>query len=97
MIKDQRGSAISDHALLRFMERVVGLPLEEFEALMLERMDQAVPVGPRFLVGPEGETYVVSGEHGTVVTVLNAEQGRQAREEERRALSRSKKKRRGGA
>lgn len=60
--------------MLRFMERVLGLDLEQYEALMWMHIDNAKEMDDGFLIGPDGEHYV-TGEHGSIVTVLTAQQG----------------------
>lgn len=75
---DGRESLISDHALLRFMERVVGVPINEFEDLMLERLAVARDMGDGWLIGPEGEHYL-TGDRGSVITVMRSKMGAEAR------------------
>ncbi len=80
MIRDTRGSLISDHALLRFMQRVVGINLDDWEALMNMHLDAAKDMGDGWMIGPDGTHYVV-GDKGSIITVLDPVKGRQTRGE----------------
>jgi hypothetical protein len=73
-----RGSLISDHALLRFMERIVDVPINDFEALMYARLDVAKDMGDGWLIGPEGEHYL-TGHRGSIITVMRSGMGAAAR------------------
>lgn len=75
---DNHHRLISDHALLRFMERVIGLDRVEFEGLMRERLDRAHDLGDGWLRDWEGMHYLV-GDRGSIITVLTRDQGRNAR------------------
>lgn len=64
---------VSDHALLRFLERAGGLDIEELRARLANSLarahDAAISIGAdNYLIKADGLLYVVRGE--TVATVL---------------------------
>lgn len=60
---------ISDHAVLRYLERVVGIDVEAVRAEMqTPALAQADEFGAPVLIGRNGERLVIRG--GIVVTVL---------------------------
>jgi hypothetical protein len=62
-------TAISDHAVLRYLERVKGVDIAAVRAEMASpALDQAVTFGAPVLIGKHGERLVIRG--GIVVTVI---------------------------
>ncbi len=60
---------ISDHALLRYLERVKGVDIEAVRAEMMSAaLDKAIEFGSRVLIGRHGERLVIR--EGIVVTVI---------------------------
>lgn len=78
--RDGRKSLISDHALLRFMERVCQVEIRHFETMMWDAMKRGEKTGDGFIIGENGEHYVL-GREGIVVTVLPPDAGRRHRRE----------------
>lgn len=66
------------------MQRVVGVDIDEFELLMLGRLKACKDMGDGWLIGPDGEHYLL-GRERSIVTVLNHHDGRQARGNKARA------------
>jgi hypothetical protein len=64
--------SVSDHAVLRYMERVHGIDVEQLRGLILtETVEKAIRAGAS-AVRVDGMTYVIKG--ATIVTVLGSEQ-----------------------
>ncbi|WP_293875533.1 MULTISPECIES: hypothetical protein [unclassified Sphingomonas] len=62
-------TGISDHAVLRFIERVYGVDIEKVRAEMnTPALASAVEFGARCLIGRHGERLVIRD--GIVVTVI---------------------------
>lgn len=62
-------TAISDHACLRYLERVYGVDIDKVRAEMnTPALTRAVEFGARVLIGKHGERLVIRD--GIVVTVI---------------------------
>lgn len=61
---------VSNNALLRWLERVHGLPIETFRQALAETVGPVTGVG-ELVVRKEGMKYLVRGD--TVVTVIEAD------------------------
>lgn len=80
MAKDDNGVKVTDHALVRWLERKFGLDVERMRKdLYVEALDaaaggKAVEIGQKRKgavgVEKEGLTYVFARDNGTVITVM---------------------------
>jgi len=75
--------AVTDHALVRFLERVEGQDVEAIRARLRAMLAECVAVGSDFMVHKEGAVFVI-GTEGQVVTVITREQAQE--HEHRRAI-----------
>lgn len=65
---------ISDHAVLRYLERVKGVSIEAIKAEMrTPGLDHAERFGAPVLIGRHGERLVI--QNGVVVTVIEKQRG----------------------
>lgn len=60
---------VTDHAMIRYLERVVGVDVDQHRRALEERVAQAVELGASALIG-DGLRYVISGNR--IVTVRPA-------------------------
>jgi len=65
-----RGLNISDHAVLRYMERVRGVDMEAIRAEIAAAVAEGQQIAPDTVAGTKREAYILA--HGQVVTVLPA-------------------------
>ncbi|CAB4137182.1 hypothetical protein UFOVP319_13 [uncultured Caudovirales phage] len=68
--RPERGLGISDHAVLRYMERVRGIDTEAIRAEIQQAVADGQQIAPDAVAGNKREAYILSG--GQVVTVLPA-------------------------
>ena len=68
--RPKRGLGISDHAVLRYMERVRGIDTEAIRSEIQEAVASGQQIAPDAIAGNKREAYILSG--GQVVTVLPA-------------------------
>lgn len=70
----QRDPRVSDHALLRYMERVMGLDLDAVRDRILTPENRAAIAAGATAILIEGERYPVS--EGVIVTTLHRTNGK---------------------
>lgn len=73
---------VTDHAILRYCERLYGVDFDPFRASILKTVEQAAKAGASSVYA-DGFTYVI--QNGSVITVL---EGRQSASQKQRQLSR---------
>ena len=64
---------VSDHALIRFIERVAGIDLETIRAHIADQVKEAVDAGATSIT-IDGFYYVLVPERRSVATILTSEQ-----------------------
>lgn len=66
----RRGLAISDHAVLRYLERVRGIDIDAIRAEMRDAVSEGQQIAPDAIAGRKKEVYIMS--ESQIVTVLPA-------------------------
>ena len=70
--RPRRGIEASDHAVLRFLERVKGVDIESIRVEIAERVRNGHQIAGERIRGRDKEIYVINGD-GFITTVLPAE------------------------